>query len=142
MPSQPVRSEPACLPVRGRTKPGVARRQAASLSPERWRDVDSRIALKAVERGKPTVCKPRKAAVLSALWRVSRTPPGSESGACIHRGNSGTWESQLSPCLIPGLGDRATKSPGVVGGFPPWPRALRGDHEPRKQARYRGTSDK
>ena len=50
-----------------------------------------------VSRGKPTVCKRRKAAVLDAVWRVSRTPPGSESGACSHRGNSGTWESHLSP---------------------------------------------
>ena len=48
-------------------------------------------------RGKPTVCKRWKAAVLGAQWRVRRTPPGSESGACLQRGNSGTWESHLSP---------------------------------------------
>ncbi len=29
---------------------------------------------------------------------VLRTPPGSKSGACTHRGNSGTWESRLFPC--------------------------------------------
>ena len=70
-------------------------------------------------------------------WRVHRTPPGSESGACLHRGSSGTWENHLSPCTIPGLGDRVTKGPGVIWG-------LRPDHEPdgdttngRKQARYR-----
>ena len=55
-------------------------------------------------RGKPTVSTDRKAAVLGALWRVRRTPPGSESGACIHRGSAGTWESRLSPCPTPGLG--------------------------------------
>src|SRR5262249_47840725 len=40
------------------------------------------------------------------------------SGACVERGNSGTWESHLSPCAIPGMGDRVTKSPGVPGSFP------------------------
>ena len=64
------------------------------------------------------------------------------SGACLHRGSSGTWENHLSPCTIPGFGDRVTKGPGVIWG-------LRPDHEPdgdttngRKQARYRGASDK
>jgi len=33
---------------------------------------------------------------------ANRTPPGSESGACSHRGNLGTWESQLSPCRVAG----------------------------------------
>jgi hypothetical protein len=59
--------------------------------------VDIKISLKEVSRGKPTVCKRRKAAVLDALWQGFRTPPGSESGAGSHRGNSGTWESHLSP---------------------------------------------
>jgi hypothetical protein len=45
------------------------------------------------------------------------------SGACLQRGNSGTWESHLSPCERPGVGDRVTKGPGVD-----W--ALRPDHEP------------
>src|SRR5712664_1257755 len=70
-------------------------------------------------RGKPTVCKRWKAAVLGAVWRVRRTPPGSESGACHHRGSSGTWESHLSPCPMPGRGDRVTTGPGVVLGLPP-----------------------
>ena len=81
--------------------------------------VDMRISLQAVWRGKPTVCTHRKAAVLDAVWRVSRTPPGSESGACLQRGNSGTWESHLPPCFIPGMGDRVTKSPGVAWGLAP-----------------------
>ena len=67
-----------------------------------------------VAEKKPTVCKRWKAVVLGALWRVHRTPPGSESGACLQRGHSGTWESHLSPCLRPGMGDRVTKSPGVI----------------------------
>src|SRR5262245_44054934 len=64
------------------------------------------------------------------------------SGACLHRGSSGTWENHLSPCTIPGLGDRVTKGPGVAGGLHP-------GHEPEgdttnavKQARYRDASDK
>src|SRR6266571_1875309 len=104
--------------------------------------VDNRITLKDVLRGKPTVSSGRKAAVLDTLGQVSRTPPGSKSGACLHRGSSGTWESHLSPCQTPGVGDRVTKSPGVVWG-------LRPDHEPArdttttpKWARYRGASDK
>ena len=59
------------------------------------------------------------------------------SGACSQRGNSGTWESHLSPCDRPGTGDRVTTSPGVTWGFRP-------GHEPswdttnaRKHARYR-----
>jgi len=62
--------------------------------------------------GKPTVSSGWKAAVLGALWQVPRTPPGSESGACLHRGNSGTWERQLAPCDQPGGGDRVTTGPG------------------------------
>ena len=61
---------------------------------------------------KPTVCTHWKAAVLSALGQEFRTPPGSESGACFHRGNSGTWESHLSPC-------HTTRS-GGPGDQKPW----------------------
>ncbi len=32
------------------------------------------------------------------LWQVSRSPPGSETRACIHRVGVGTRENQLSPC--------------------------------------------
>ena len=46
----------------------------------------------------------RKAAVLSASRQVFRTPPGSKSGACVQRGNQGTWEAQLSPGENPGKG--------------------------------------
>ena len=84
--------------------------------------------------GKPTVSSGRKAAVLGALWRVRRTPPGSESGACLHRGNSGTWESHLSPCHRPGSGDRVTTGPGVLLGASTRPRARKGHHK-RTEAR-------
>jgi len=40
----------------------------------------------------------RKAAILATIWQVFRTPPGSESGACVYRGNPGTRESLLPPC--------------------------------------------
>src|SRR5881397_1269867 len=104
--------------------------------------VDKRIALKGVRRGKPTVSSGRKAAVLEALWRAGRTPPGSESGACIHRGSSGTWESPLSPCHIPGMGDRVTKSPGVVWGPRPGHKPGRDNTNEPKRTRYREASDK
>ena len=78
--------------------------QAVRWSPEMSNVVDTWITLKAVMRGKPTGSSGRKAAVLRALWRVRRTPPGSKSRACMHRGSSGTWESHLFPCHIPGLG--------------------------------------
>jgi hypothetical protein len=48
-------------------------------------------------RPKPTVCRDRKAAVLEAIRRVYRTPPGAESGAGLHRGDAGTWESPGAP---------------------------------------------
>jgi len=87
-------------------------------------------------RGKPTVSLRWKATVPDAHWRADGTPPGSESGACLYRGNSGTWESPRSPRDTPGLGDRVTKSPGVSG-------ELRPAHEPcgdttneQKHARY------
>ena len=93
-------------------------------------------------RGKPTVSSGWKAAVLGALGRVRRTPPGSESGACLQRGNSGTWESHLSPCLMTGMGDRLIKGPGVVLGASPRSRAREGHHELWEHARYREASDK
>jgi len=104
--------------------------------------VDDRISLKAVARGTPTVSSGRKATVRSALRRGRRTPPGSQSGAGLHRGRSGTWESPLSPCHIPGVGDRVTTGPGVAWGVRP-------DHEPMrdtttrpKPARYWGARAK
>src|SRR5713226_5366317 len=106
------------------------------------RVVDTRIALKAGTRGTPTVSSGRKAAVLGAGGRVRRTPPGSQSGPCIHRGSSGTWESPLSPCHTPGVGDRVTKGPGVVWEFRPDHEPVRDTTNGQKQARYRGASDK
>src|SRR5207244_8471139 len=131
-----------CTPSNGRTKLDGARMQAASLSPEMGIVVDNRITLKTVQRGTPTVSSGRKAAVLGAGGRVRRTPPGSKSGACIHRGSSGTWESQLSPCHTPGMGDRVTKGPGVVWEFRPDHEPVRDTTNGPKQARYRGASAK
>src|SRR5262245_31114743 len=92
--------------------------------------------------GKPTVCTHWQAVVLSAFWRGCRTPPGSESGACLYRGNSGTWESHLAPCHRPGMEDRVTKGPGVVWGLRPDHEPVRDNTNEQKWARYRGTSDK
>jgi len=78
--------------------------------------------------------------------RVRRTPPGSESGACRQRGNSGTWESHWSPCgesgggVPPGEG----KTPGAARKLQPRQRALwrttKGTQSQRREARYRGGS--
>jgi hypothetical protein len=85
-------------------------------------------------RGTPTVGKRRKATVLGAVWRVRRTPPGSESGAGLPRGNAGTWESHRSPCHRPGSGDRVTTGPGVRRGAATRARARKGHHK-RTEAR-------
>ena len=34
-----------------------------------------------------------------AIGDVPRTPPGSETRACIHGGSLGTWEVQMLPCV-------------------------------------------
>jgi len=104
--------------------------------------VDIRISLIVVQRGKPTVCKRRKAAVLDALWQGFRIPPGSESGACIHRGDSGTWESQWCPCRESGVGVPAiaAKTPGAGRRLSPLRRALQeqGTQSKTSATRYRG----
>jgi hypothetical protein len=64
------------------------------------------------------------------------------SGAWLHRGSSGTWESHLSPCHTPGMGDRVTKGPGVVWEFRPDDEPVRDTTNGLKQARYRGASAK
>jgi hypothetical protein len=97
-PSQQVRSEPACIPVTGCMEPGVASVQAAAWSPEictlwsigyrpcpRGRNAD---ALYTAEGSSPFL----------RYGERGRTPPGSEIGACTHRGSSGTWESLRLPC--------------------------------------------
>jgi hypothetical protein len=96
-PSRQVGSKPACVIVRRGMEPGAASMQAVLLSPEICIVVVRRIISGTVER-KPTHSMQRKAAVLKAIWRADRTPPGSESGACMHRDNSGTWEGRMSPC--------------------------------------------
>src|SRR5687768_10223070 len=92
--------------------------------------------------GKPTVSRHWKAAVPDALWLVEGTPPGSQSGACMPRGSSGTWKSHLSPCHSPGPGARVTKSPGVVWRLRPDDEPVRDRTNERKRTRDRGASDK
>ena len=64
------------------------------------------------------------------------------SGACFHRGDSGTWESQWSPWEISGIGVPTieVKTPGVARRRPPRTRALRkqGTQSPRRDPRHRG----
>ena len=85
----------------------------------------------------------RKAAVLDTTRRVCRTPPGSESGACAHGGNAGTWESQRSPC---GRSEEGVltinKSPGNGWDTPACPASReRRDTKDRGVTRYRETSE-
>jgi hypothetical protein len=85
-----------------------------------------------VQRGKPPGSWHRKAAVPETRWRADGTPPGSESGAGLARGHSGTWESPLAPGATPGTGARTTTSPGVRGGRRP-------AHEPGGETTNRPT---
>ena len=93
----------------------------------------------------------QKAAVLVTLRQVSRTPSGSENGACVYGGNSGTRESQLFPDgYVPEEeGYRLTKSPGVGADAPPQPtnrkwtlHAVTGTHTQSEPIRYRSASEK
>lgn len=79
---------PACVGVIRGAKPGEPRMQAALWSPEMWI---------VVGEVKPTPCSGRKAAALSASGGAEGAPPGSETGACIYRGDLGTRETQYSP---------------------------------------------
>jgi len=68
-PSQQVRSEPACIPAMGCSVPGVARVQAAWLSPE--------ICIVVVEKDKFPRPRGRKA---DALECAEGSSPGSRNG--------------------------------------------------------------
>ena len=129
-------------PSHGRTKLDGARLQAASLSPAMGLVVDNRRTRKTVQRGTPTGSRGRQAAVLGAGGRVRRTPPGSQSGAGLHRGSAGTWESHVSPCHMPGPGDRGSTSPGVVWGLRPEDEPVRDSTNAPTAARYRDASAK
>jgi hypothetical protein len=85
-----------CTPSHGRTTLEGTRTQAARWSPAIGR-VGVRRRAAVGSRPKPTVGRDGKAAVLEAIWRGCRTPPGSERGAGLHRGDAGTWESPWSP---------------------------------------------
>lgn len=51
---------------------------------------------------------------------MPRAPPGLESGACLPRGNSGTWESPLAPCVYSRTGGPGDHRPWrELGSFPP-----------------------
>src|SRR5438093_402603 len=80
--------------------------------------VDTRISLQVGSRGKPTVSSGRKAAALDALRQASRTPPGSKSGACSHRGDSGTTgDTVRSPTVttkLQQIAEQAARDPARV----------------------------
>src|SRR5262249_39631560 len=63
------------------------------------------------------------------------------SGACLHRGNSGTWESHLSPCPHARIGGPDDQKPWRGRGLPPDHEPVRDTTNVRKQARYREASD-
>jgi hypothetical protein len=70
-----------------------------------------------------------EATVSGSRRQESGTPPGSKSGACRHRGNSGTWESHLSPCVYSRSGGPGDQKPWRGRGASTRPRALAGHHE-------------
>ncbi len=88
-------------PGNGSPKPDGASVQAALLSPEICIVVVLRIIPKCWEKadGLEALEGSSPGCVMS---RVFRTPPGSETGACAHRGNLGTRDSHLSPCRVAG----------------------------------------
>ena len=91
---------------------------------------------------KPTRCTTGKAAVLFAPRQAGGTPPGSESGACIHRGNPGTRESLPSPWdKSPEHGWPAQITPGRVladaASGRTDPGVSRKGHKERVNPRYR-----
>jgi len=91
---------------------------------------------------KPTACTRWKAVVRDALRRAFRTPPGSETRACSHRGSLETWESQWFPCRESGVGvpTGEVKTPGAGRRLSPPRRALQGQGTQSKTSatRYRG----
>jgi hypothetical protein len=91
--------------------------------------VDIRITLRTVRRREPMVSSGRKAIVPGSRRQESGTPAGSKSGACRHRGNSGTWESHLSPCVYSRSGGPGDQKPWRGRGASTRPRALAGHHE-------------
>jgi len=106
------------------------------------RVVARRISLKAGGRGTPTVSTGRKAAVLDATWRAPRTPPGSESGACLQRGSAGTGASHLSPGTGGRSGEPAdARTLAWPRGASTEPRAGNGDRARREPARDRAARD-
>jgi len=76
---------------------GWSERAGSVLSPEKCIIVDDKD--KSRKKGwKPTRWITWKAADLYALWRVCKSPPGSETRACTQRGSSGTGEVRMWPC--------------------------------------------
>jgi len=119
--------------VRSRVSRAGRPRDGAPQGVESW----SKESPREVVRGKPTVCTRRKAAVLGALWPVSRPPPGSERGACLQRGTSGTWASHLSPGASAGNGGPAEHRPWRRPGASSGRRAGNGAHARWQPARSR-----
>ena len=87
-------------PGNGSLKPDGARTQAALLSLENCIVVVIRINFRRNPKGKADgLDLPEGSNPVYVRRQVCRIPPGSKNGACDHRGNTGTWESQLSPRL-------------------------------------------
>lgn len=68
------------------------------------------------KRGKPTFFVRRKAAVLETQRRVDRTPPGSKSGACTHKGSLGTRENRHLLAADTGIGKPEYKNGQALTG--------------------------
>ena len=97
------------------------------------------------QRGKADAVQPAEGSSPKTRYgKVFRTPPGSESGACIYGGSSGTWESHLSPINKPEMRvHRLNKVPGADGPHSrQYQRAERNTQPKRSGLGYRGTTVK
>ncbi len=120
-------------------EPGVARMQAALLSSEKSIVVVRKDKLSYAV--KADIFERMEGISLGHEWQVSKTPPGSENGACIQRVNLGTREDRH-------LLDRRTglRSTGIQIGlawieqFPARSMSRKGHETKRKPARYREAS--
>ena len=141
--SRQVRSEPACIPATGCTKPGVASVQAVELNSEICMVVVHKDTLFSREERKPTRWIERKAAVLS---RAMASEIGHHRGlraGHVRTGVTRELERACSlPCTtLPDEGCRSTHSPGADMRLPMSASLERGYTNQGKTTGYRGASD-
>ena len=97
--SQQVRSEPACVSMRG-AEPGVVRAQAVRLNPEIGIVVVCKDNLLSRRKEKPTLCTKRKAAALSYVMASKKGHHrGLRTGHVLTGVARELGRAYLSPCM-------------------------------------------